>query len=81
VTVAAAIGELRAELGGEVQVWGSGTLVRWLLDHRLVDEIVLLTYPVVVGQSTRLFLATGPDIGLEGLIRSGHPGFERPAGG
>jgi riboflavin biosynthesis pyrimidine reductase len=46
-------------------VWGSGTLIRWLLDHRLVDEIVLLTYPVIVGQGTRLFAATGPDIGLQ----------------
>jgi dihydrofolate reductase len=63
--VAAAIGELRAEPGGELQVWGSGTLIRWLLDHRLVDEIVLLTYPVVVGQGTRLFPATGPDTALE----------------
>ena len=63
--VAAAIGQLRAEPGGALQVWGSGTLIRWLLDHRLVDEIVLLTYPVIVGQGTRLFPATGPDIGLE----------------
>jgi dihydrofolate reductase len=63
--VAAAIGELRAEPGGELQVWGSGTLIRWLLDHRLVDEIVLLIYPVVVGQGRRFFPATGPDIGLE----------------
>jgi dihydrofolate reductase len=63
--VAAAIGELRAGRGGELQVWGSGTLIRWLLEHRLVDEIVLLTYPVVVGQGTRLFPATGLDTGLE----------------
>lgn len=63
--VAAAIRDLRAEPGGELQVWGSGTLIRWLLDHRLVDEIVLLTYPVIVGQGTRLFPATGPDLGLE----------------
>src|SRR5438477_12479853 len=27
--VAAAIGKLRAEPGGELQVWGSGTLIRW----------------------------------------------------
>ncbi len=63
--VAAAVGKLRAEPGGELQLWGSGTLIRWLLDHRLVDEIVLLTYPVIVGQGTRLFPATGPDTGLE----------------
>jgi dihydrofolate reductase len=63
--VAAAVGGLRAEPGGELQVWGSGTLVRWLLARRLVDEIVLLTYPVVVGQGTRLFPANGPDTGLE----------------
>jgi len=31
----------------------------------LVDEIVLLTYPVFVGQGTRLFPGTRPDIGLE----------------
>ncbi len=63
--VESAIGELRAEPGGELQVWGSATLIRWLLDHRLVDQIVLLTYPVVVGQGTRLFPATGADTGLE----------------
>ena len=67
--VAAAIGELRAESGGELQVWGSGTLIRWLLHHRLVDEIVLLTYPVIVGQGTRLFPDTGPDAALE-LVES-----------
>ena len=63
--VEAAVGELKAEPGGELQVWGSGTLIRWLLDHRLVDEMVLLTYPVIVGQGTRLFPDSGSDIGLE----------------
>ncbi len=63
--VAAAISELRAEPGGELQVWGSGTLIRWLLDHRLVDGMVLLVYPVVVGQGTRLFPVTGQDTGFE----------------
>lgn len=63
--VAATVRELKAKPGGEMQVWGSGTLIRWLLDKRLVDEIVLLTYPVVVGQGTRLFPDAGPDIGLE----------------
>jgi dihydrofolate reductase len=63
--VAAAVGELKAKPGGELQVHGSGELVRWLFDNQLVDEITLLTYPVVVGQGTRLFPATGPDIALD----------------
>jgi dihydrofolate reductase len=63
--VAAAVGELKAKPAGELQVHGSGNLVRWLLVNHLVDEITLLTYPVVIGQGTRLFPATGPDAALE----------------
>ena len=40
--LAAAIGELKAKPGGELQVHGSGNLVRWLLDNQLVNEITLL---------------------------------------
>jgi dihydrofolate reductase len=63
--VAAAIGELKAKPAGELQVHGSGNLVRWLLDNDLVDEITLLTYPVVIGQGTRLFPDIGPDTALD----------------
>jgi dihydrofolate reductase len=63
--VAAAIGELKANPGGELQVHGSGKLIRWLLDNQVVDEMNLLIVPVVVGQGTRLFPATGPDTALE----------------
>jgi dihydrofolate reductase len=63
--VASAIDELKAAQAGELQVHGSGSLVRWLFERRLVDEIVLLTYPVVVGQGTRLFPDAGPDAALE----------------
>ncbi len=66
--VAAAMGELKAKPGGELQVHGSGSLVRWLFDNQLVDEIILLTYPVVVGQGTRLFPDTGPDTGLDLVV-------------
>ena len=59
--LAAAIGELKAERAGELQVHGSGALVRWLLEHDLVDEITLLIVPVVLGQGTRLFPDAGPD--------------------
>ncbi len=63
--LAAAVGELKARPGGELQVHGSGALIRWLLDKRLVDEMILFTYPVVVGQGTRLFPDSGPDSALD----------------
>ena len=67
--LAAAIGELKARPAGELQVHGSGALTRWLLDNHLVDELNLIIFPVVVGQGTRLFADTGPDIALD-LIES-----------
>ena len=63
--VAASIRELKAKAGGELQVHGSGALFRWLLDNDLVDEMTLFTFPVVVGQGTRLFPDTGPDRALD----------------
>jgi dihydrofolate reductase len=67
--LAAAIRELKATQAGELQVHGSGDLIRCLLQNGLVDEIVLLTYPVVVGQGTRLFPDSGPDTALD-LVES-----------
>ena len=67
--LAAAIGKLKADRTGELQVHGSGALVRWLLEHDLVDEINLLIVPVILGQGTRLFPDAGPDIALD-LVES-----------
>ena len=67
--LAAAIGHLKAEPGGELQVHGSGALIRWLLENDLVDEMTLLVCPVVVGQGTRLFPDNGPDVALD-LVES-----------
>ena len=67
--LAAAVGRLKAKPGGELQVHGSGTLIRWLLGNDLVDEITLLIVPVVLGQGTRLFPDTGPDMALD-LVES-----------
>jgi len=72
--VAAAVAELKAKPGGELQVHGSGALVRGLLENDLVDEIDLFTYPVVVGQGTRLFPDTGPDRAFELIESQSTPG-------
>ena len=67
--LAAAVGELKAKPGRELQVQGSGVLLRWLLDNQLVDEITLFTFPVIVGRGTRLFPDRGRDRALE-LVES-----------
>jgi dihydrofolate reductase len=67
--VTAAVGELKAKPGRELQVHGGGALFRWLLDNDLVDEINLFIFPVVVGQGTRLFPDTGRDRALD-LVES-----------
>jgi dihydrofolate reductase len=67
--VAAAVRDLKAQQEGTLLVPGSGALVRWLLANDLVDQLDLLTYPVVIGQGTRLFPDSGPDVALE-LVNS-----------
>ena len=83
--VAVAVRELKAKPGRELQVHGSGALFRWLLDDDLVDEINLFTFPVVVGQGTRLFPDIGPYRSLELVQSRSTPGgvtiqAYRPAG-
>jgi dihydrofolate reductase len=84
-SLATAIGDLKAKSGGELQVHGSGALTRWLLANDLVDEMILITCPVVVGQGARLFPDAGPDIALDLLDSRAFPGgitlqVYRPAG-
>jgi dihydrofolate reductase len=67
--LAAAVADLKARPGGELQVHGSGLLVQWLLAHGLVDELRLIVVPVILGQGARLFPESGPDIALD-LIES-----------
>ncbi|HET9450948.1 MAG TPA: dihydrofolate reductase family protein [Aggregicoccus sp.] len=57
--VEAAVRELKAKPGRELQVHGSGGLLRWLLERDLVDELHLLLCPVVVGDGLPLFPERG----------------------
>lgn len=63
--LAEAVRELKAKPGGELQVHGSISVVRWLLENDLVDELNLLVVPVIVGQGKRLFPESGPDVALD----------------
>ncbi len=54
--IAEEIKKLKEEEGtGDILVAGSGQLVRFLMEHNLVDQFNLLVYPVVLGEGKRLF--------------------------
>ena len=52
--VGSEVGRLRDEVGGNILVAGSRTLVRALLREGLVDELRLMVFPVVLGKGKRL---------------------------
>ena len=49
------VSKLRHEIDGDIAVHGSGQLVQGLLERRLVDELRLMVFPVVLGSGKRLF--------------------------
>jgi dihydrofolate reductase len=46
---------LKSQDGPDLVVWGSSTLTSVLLGQGLVDEIVLVVYPVLLGRGKRFF--------------------------
>src|SRR5439155_23326344 len=53
--VAEEVRKLKQQPGGDILVYGSGSLVNTLLQHDLVDELRLMVHPVVLGSGRRLF--------------------------
>ena len=49
------VSKLRQRLDGDIVVYASSRLVPTLTEHDLVDELRLMTFPVVVGAGDRLF--------------------------
>lgn len=49
------ITKLKNSNGPDLHVWGSSKLVQLLLAHDLVDELCLMTYPIILGQGKKLF--------------------------
>ena len=46
---------LKSKEGPDLIVWGSSTLTPVLLEQGLVDEVLLLVYPVLLGRGKRFF--------------------------
>jgi dihydrofolate reductase len=63
--LATAVRDLKANEGRELQVHGSGQLVRFLLENDLLDRLNLLIFPVIVGDGRRLFPESGNATGLK----------------
>ena len=56
---------LKAEGEGDLGILGSGQLIRSLLPHGLIDELLLFIHPLVLGSGQRLFPDDGPMVDLE----------------
>jgi dihydrofolate reductase len=60
------LSDIKAEDGGDINMSGSATTVRWLLREGLLDELNLLVHPIVVGDGlARLFPPDDDTIRLE----------------
>ena len=53
--IPAEVARLKEEEGPDLLIQGSATLLHAMLAHRLVDELTLLTFPVVLGKGKRWF--------------------------
>jgi dihydrofolate reductase len=53
--VAGEVAALKAQNGGEIHVWGSAELVRYLVGEDLVDQYLLMIEPILLGGGKRIF--------------------------
>lgn len=56
-----AVARLKQERKENLVMFGSGVLVRSLMPHNLIDKLVLLIHPLVLGSGRRLFPASSSD--------------------
>jgi dihydrofolate reductase len=71
--LAAAVRRLKSQDGPPLILWGSSTLTTPLLEQGLVDELLLVTYPVLLGTGKRLFAPGTPARAFELLSTQAFP--------
>jgi dihydrofolate reductase len=67
--IAEEVRRIKAKNGPDLILWGSSTLTPVIIEHALADEVMLLTYPVLLGTGKRFFSDGTPPRELA-LVRS-----------
>ncbi|MHB1133722.1 MAG: dihydrofolate reductase family protein [Chloroflexota bacterium] len=57
---AEAVARLKEQQGKDLLIFGSGELIQSLMRRNLVDELILLIHPLLLGSGRRLFAEGGP---------------------
>ncbi len=61
--------KVKAGEGPDIVLWGSSTLYPQLLEANLIDRLLLLTCPIVLGKGKKLFGTTSHPVNLK-LVRN-----------
>jgi dihydrofolate reductase len=59
------ITNVKEQPGNNITILGSGELIQTLMKHDLIDQYVLVVYPIVLGSGKRLFREGTPKTPLE----------------
>ena len=57
--------KVKAEEGSDIVLWGSSTLYPQLFDANLIDRLLLLTCPIVLGKGKKLFGSTSHPVNMK----------------
>jgi dihydrofolate reductase len=55
-----AVSALKAQQGKDLVILGSGELIQTLMQHRLIDQYMLLIHPLILGTGRKLFKDGSP---------------------
>jgi len=58
--LAESVRRIKSQDGPDIILWGSSTLTSTLLAHGLVDDVVLIVYPILLGTGKRLLAEGSP---------------------
>jgi dihydrofolate reductase len=71
--IADGVSRIKSEGGVDLHLWGSSTLTSALLSHGLVDDVLLIVYPVLIGTGKRFFAEGTPPRAFEFVSTSTTP--------